>query len=93
MDVEKFRQQHVEILKCIHRMRQHTKAGIAENAPKISHEILMLRSRVLLHLALEDDILYPRVAAGARGEAAAMAKAYQQEMKGLAEAFKGFVSQ
>ncbi len=90
MDIERFKQQHVQILQAIHRMRQLATAGIEENASGLAREIQLMKSKVGLHLSIENDILYPRLEKQADAQVARMAREYQEEMKALAGEFGRF---
>lgn len=91
MDIERFKQQHVQILQIIHRMRQLAAAGVAENASGLAREIRLMKSKVALHLSIENDILYPRLEKQADTQVARLAREYQEEMKTLASGFGHFV--
>src|SRR5690554_4037375 len=90
MDIERFKQQHVEILQGIASLRKSTHAGIAENAAEIAKQIKALGSLVTLHLAIEDRILYPSLQQGSDERLAEMGRAYQEDMKGIANGFIAF---
>lgn len=91
MDIDRFKQQHVQILQGIHRMRQHAREGVAQRAHEISHEIRTMKSKIALHLSIEDNILYPRLQKLGDDQVARMARAYQEEMKVLSSGFADFV--
>ena len=91
MDIERFKQQHVQILQIIHRMRRLATDGIAENASELAREIRLMKSKVALHLSIENDILYPRLEKRADAQVSRLAREYQEEMTGLAEGFGRFV--
>lgn len=91
MDIERFKQQHVQILQIIHRMCRLATTGIAENASDLAREIRLMKSKVALHLSIENDILYPRLEKRADAQVARLAREYQEEMKTLADGFGRFV--
>ncbi|MFT0532100.1 hemerythrin domain-containing protein [Castellaniella hirudinis] len=91
MDINRFKLQHVQILKAIHQLRQYAKAGIVENAPHLSRELLSIKSKIKLHLAIEDDILYPRLQKKGDPLVSQLAHRYQAEMQSLAADFLAFV--
>ncbi|WP_323030016.1 hemerythrin domain-containing protein [Castellaniella sp.] len=91
MDIERFKQQHVQILQIIHRMRELAAAGVAENASGLAREIRLMKSKVALHLSIENDILYPRLEKRSDGQIARLAREYREEMTALADGFGRFV--
>lgn len=90
MDIDRFKQQHVDILERISAIRQLAHAGVEANAAAIAQQIKQLGSVVTLHLAIEDRILYPSVRNASDPEIAEMAETYQQEMKGIAAPYLRF---
>jgi iron-sulfur cluster repair protein YtfE (RIC family) len=91
VDIDRFKQQHVLILQAITRIRKIAQAGIAEHAEDIARELRRLQSTVALHLSVEDKILYPSLQRSQDRDIARMAKAFQDEMKPLADGFVQFV--
>lgn len=91
MDIERFKQQHVQILQAISRIRALVATGIQENASDIVYEIRLMKSKIALHLSIEDDILYPRLEKQAEPQIANLARKYQEEMKPLVEGFGRFI--
>lgn len=92
MNLDRFKQQHVEILQTIAQMRKHVHAGIPENADAIARGIMALRTKVNLHLSVEDRVLYPQIHKLDDERLVRLAKTYQDEMQGLAGAFVEFCS-
>ncbi len=90
MDITRFMDHHVDILRSIKEMRDHSKAGVAEHAGEISRAIMKLRSKVSLHLATENKVMYPAIYALQDPEITKLAHGFQDEMEGLARAFDGF---
>ncbi len=90
MDIERFKHQHVDILRRIDALRNLVHNGIEANAKAIARHVHELGTVVKLHLAIEDRILYPAVRKAVKTEIAAMGDAYQQEMKGIANAYIRF---
>ena len=93
MDIDRFKQQHDEILRRIDTLRRLTHAGVSHNAKSIAEEVRALGKVVTLHLAIEDRILYPAVQKASNAELAAMGAAYQDEMKGIANRYIRFTNQ
>lgn len=90
MDIQRFKHQHVEILDGIAALRKSAHAGIKENAHQIVQEITALSKVVKLHLAIEDRILYPALRELDNALLAEMGRAYQEGMKGIANAYIAF---
>ena len=90
MDIDRFKQQHVEILQGIAQLRRWAHAGIVGNAKEIANGIADLSAVVKLHLAIEDRILYPALQASQDTGLVRMGKVYQEDMKGIASAYIAF---
>ena len=90
MNIDKFKQQHVEILSCISALRSLVKQGIHDNAAEISRLIISMSSTIKLHLAVEDKILYPALEATNNPSLANMGKRFQDEMTSIALAYLNF---
>ncbi|MGB3287884.1 MAG: hemerythrin domain-containing protein [Burkholderiaceae bacterium] len=90
MEIDRFKHQHVEILQGIAQLRKFAHAGIKENANEIVQHLGKLTSVVSLHLAIEDRILYPTLQKGQDQHLAEMSRSYQDEMKGIANAYIAF---
>ncbi|HNM40887.1 MAG TPA: hemerythrin domain-containing protein, partial [Giesbergeria sp.] len=59
MNIDKFKHQHVDILGNIAALRRLAQAGVAHNATEIARLIVSMSSTIKLHLAVEDQALYP----------------------------------
>lgn len=81
MDTSRFVEQHTDILRAIKEMRDHSKAGVAENAQELSRAIMKLRSRVGLHLTTENKVLYPAIHALQDPDMTALAQRFQDECR------------
>src|SRR5690606_5633077 len=64
--------------------------GIEKNAAQIAAGIVALSSVVKLHLTIEDRILYPALQYDKSRKLAEMGWAYQEDMKGIANAYIAF---
>lgn len=93
MNIERFKQQHDNILSGISHLRSLTKAGISNNADDIAAGIASLGQLVTQHLAIEDRILYPMLQQSNNTQLADMGKKYQDEMTGIATPFITFTRQ
>jgi iron-sulfur cluster repair protein YtfE (RIC family) len=90
MDIDRFKNQHVEILEGIAELRRLARSGIQTHAPAIAAKVAALSSVITLHLAIEDRILYPAVQNTGDAHLASMGKAYQEDMKGIASQYIAF---
>ena len=90
MNIDKFKHQHVDILESIDTLRNLAKAGAANNATEIARLIVAMSSTIKLHLAVEDQALYPALQRGTDVDLARMGQRYQQEMGSIARAYEGF---
>jgi Hemerythrin HHE cation binding domain. len=90
MNIDKFKQQHVEIISCISALRAFAKSGIQGNATEIAKLIVSMSATIRLHLAVEDKVLYPALQRANSPSLASMAKKFQDEMKGIASAYLAF---
>ena len=90
MNIDKFKHQHVDILGSIDTLRNLAKAGAANNATEIARLIVAMSSTIKLHLAVEDQALYPALQRGTDVDLARMGQRYQQEMGSIARAYEGF---
>lgn len=93
MDIDRFKHQHVDILRRIDALRTLAHSGIETNSRLIAQQVKELGKVVTLHLAIEDRILYPAVQKADDAGIAAMGKAYQEEMKGIANRYIRFTNQ
>jgi DUF438 domain-containing protein len=90
MNIDKFKNQHVEILTCISELRTLVKNGIRNNAEEIARMIISMSSIIKLHLAVEDKILYPALQSANNASLAKMGKRFQDEMTSIARAYLDF---
>ena len=90
MNIEKFKHQHADILSNISALRRLSQAGVARNAARIAGLIVRMSSTIKLHLAVEDQALYPALQRGANAELARMGQQYQEDMGPIAQAYDAF---
>lgn len=90
MKIERFKQQHRDILEGIDRLRTLSRAGVAGNAAEIAQGITSLSQLITLHLAIEDRILYPMLQASDNAALAEMGREYQADMSNIATPFIAF---
>lgn len=90
MNIDKFKQQHVEILSHLVALRTQVKHGIVQNAAEIARLVVSMSSTIKLHLAVEDTVLYPALQGSNNVALARMGKKYQDEMENIAASYLGF---
>lgn len=90
MNIDKFKHQHVDILRRIAALRELTHAGVARNAEAIAQGIVAMSSVIKLHLSVEDQALYPALQRGDGAELARLGQRFQVEMGPIAAAFDQF---
>lgn len=89
MNIDKFKHQHLDILDSIDRLRASSQEGVAEHAEEIAARIVAMSGVVRLHLAVENDTLYPALAKGDL-HLARMSQAYRNEMGDIAAEYLAF---
>jgi hypothetical protein len=92
MDIQRYHHDHAAIFRQISALRELSRAGVSENAARISELITGTASHIKFHLAAEDRVLYPVLARSGDAHVAAMSRRYQDEMQGIARAFAEFVA-
>ena len=90
MQIDKLKHQHADILARLAALRQLTHAGVAPNAPAIAAGIVGMSAVIKLHLAVEDQALYPALQRGSNAELARMGQQYQRDMGPIAQAYEAF---
>lgn len=85
---DNFRKQHVDILSIARDINQQLGAELSEQeAGAIRRQLSKMHGIVGLHLAMEDQSLYPAMLRSTDAEARALAQQYSDEMGDLASAF------
>ena len=87
MNIDKFKHQHLDILRSIDLLRQLTHAGVERNAAEIAQRIVAMSSTIKLHLAVEDQALYPALQRSGNASLARMGRQYQSDMGPIASAY------
>ena len=90
MNIDKFKHQHTDILRGIATLRALAHAGVEGNATAIAQGIVAMSGTIKLHLAVEDQVLYPALQRGGNAELARMGRQYQSEMASIASAYDTF---
>lgn len=90
-DLTKLRTEHAELLEVARRLREM----IALPSPPAKHDLFEIRRQLAAtligHLKTEDWVLYPRLLASEDPHIAATARAFSDEMGGLAATFVDYI--
>ena len=86
----KFREQHAEILGIAKKV-DAAMAKLPDAAADVRTELTALAAKVNVHLAMEDDALYPRLHAHADPKVRNLAKKFTDEMSGIKAAFQKYI--
>ncbi|KJV09754.1 hypothetical protein VZ95_09460 [Elstera litoralis] len=90
----RFRVQHGEIEMLLQAVERQLRVPGWATAPQALREsFTQLSAKLRIHLALEDDALYPRLATHADGNLRALAQQYQQEMSGIRQTYEAFLAE
>lgn len=92
MNIDKFKNQHVEILDSIFTLRKLVHGGISENATAIARGIVSMSGVIKLHLSVEDSFLYPALEASGNRSLTNMSQRYRAEMDGIASEYLKFAA-
>ncbi len=90
MNIDKLKHQHQDIIGAISALRTLAQAGVAQNAADIARLVVNMSSTIMLHLAVEDQALYPALRRGGNPELARMGQQYQEDMGPIAQAYDAF---
>lgn len=93
MNIDKFKDQHVQILQKLSFLRELTHGGVTQNAPQIARTILEMSSTIKLHLAAEDRALYPALQRSGNAELTHLSNQLQNEMGTIAATYEVFARQ
>jgi len=92
MNIDKFKHQHIDILGAIAALRKLVQAGIESHANDIASRIVAMSGMIKLHLAVEDNVLYPALEASGNTALANMSQRYREEMDGISGAYLAFAA-
>jgi hypothetical protein len=87
---EAFRAQHQRILEVADELGRRVDQA-SSRAPELRRLLAQLAGKLSVHLAMEDETLYPRLLAHAEARVSSLARLYVDEMGGLAESFRRYV--
>lgn len=93
MSVERFLTQHQEIVDIAGQMAKVFRAGtLSGSEHQMASLLSQLAGKLVLHLTLEDEVLYPRLLKHQDPKVQQKAQAYMDEMGGLKTAFGAYQS-
>lgn len=91
---ERFRAQHADIEQRANAiLAQITRGTWTADIAAFSAEFSQFTAKLRIHLALEDNALYPRLADHNNQDLQTLARQYQREMSGLRDRYEGFVTE
>ena len=91
MNMTKFYEHHGEVRTLAARIESQLDAGRIAAAPAdIAGDVVKLFGKFSVHLTIEDQALYPRLAQNPNAEVRRMANAFQSEMGGLKGRFDAY---
>lgn len=94
LPTHRFRTQHDEIGAIVGRIEAILMSPTGHTrAQEIRQAFSELSAKLRLHLALEDDVLYPRLARHEDTKVRDLAVKYQTEMGGIRQAYEDFLAQ
>jgi hypothetical protein len=93
MNIDRFKENHVQILDSIATLRGLARAGIVDNAERIAERIISMSAVIKVHLAAEDRAIYPAIEASADGRLAELGRRFQAEMVSIAADYTAFARQ
>lgn len=89
----RFRSQHSEIAAIVQRIEViMASPNWAPRAQEVRQAFSELSAKLRIHLALEDDVLYPRLARHDDSKVRDMATRYQSEMGGIRDAYEAYLA-
>lgn len=90
---QKFRDQHRDIEALAAQIASHLKAdALARDAAPVRALLSQLAGKVNVHLAMEDNALYPALLKHPTPAVQAKARAYQEDMGGIKQAFTAYLA-
>lgn len=90
-NTERYRAQHAEIIRLATDLKQHLSAVTLAADPAAARHILSeLTGKLLMHLAAEDNVLYPKMLKSTDANTRALAQRFVTEMHPITDAFKQY---
>lgn len=90
MNIDKYKSDHVEIMRLVTDAKTLVLGGADKQPAAIAQKIVAISSIIKLHLAIEDQVLYPALKRSVSTQVARTATRFQNEMGPLAADFSAF---
>ena len=90
MNIDKMKNQHVEILEKISFLRKLSQAGVSSNAQEIATAIVSMSAIIKTHLSAEDQFLYPHIEQDGNSALRQVSSKFQREMTDIVSDYDVF---
>ncbi|ELN4154820.1 hemerythrin domain-containing protein [Citrobacter braakii] len=90
MNIDKMKDQHVEILEKISFLRTLSHAGVSSNAQEIATAIVSMSAIIKTHLSAEDQFLYPHIEQDGNSMLRQVSSKFQREMTDIVSEYEVF---
>ena len=90
MNIDKMKNQHVEILEKISFLRTLSHAGVSSNAQEIVTAIVSMSAIIKTHLFAEDQFLYPHIELDGNSTLRQVSSKFQREMTDIVSEYEVF---
>ncbi|WP_423061985.1 hemerythrin domain-containing protein [Citrobacter portucalensis] len=90
MNIDKMKNQHVEILEKISFLRKLSQAGVSSNAQEIATVIVSMSAIIKTHLSAEDQFLYPHIEQDGNSALRQVSSKFQREMTDIVSDYDVF---
>lgn len=90
MNIDKMKNQHVEILEKISFLRKLSQAGVSSNAQEIATAIVSMSAIIKTHLSAEDQFLYPHIEQDGNSALRQVSSTFQREMTDIVSDYDVF---
>ncbi|MBF0034227.1 hemerythrin domain-containing protein [Citrobacter freundii] len=90
MNIDKMKNQHVEILEKISFLRKLSQAGVSSNAQEIATAIVSMSAIIKTHLSAENQFLYPHIEQDGNSTLRQISSTFQREMTDIVSDYDVF---
>lgn len=90
MNIDKMKNQHVEIFEKISFLRKLSQAGVSSNAQEIATAIVSMSAIIKTHLSAEDQFLYPHIEQDGNSTLRQVSSTFQREMTDIVSDYDVF---
>lgn len=85
----RFRTQHADLLRMVKDLRTDLESPTMD-AKALRSALSVIAGKISLHLAMEDDSLYPRMRSHPNPDLGSLAMRFSEEMQGIKSAFQAY---